>query len=154
MNDRMPDGTPFYVLDTERQFIGLVLMCEEKDVLAVNLDRHDFHDRSLGVVWAAVQEAARKGAAGLPYVAYLLDQAGVLEQVGSETRLAELMGNMLRDPLPVYSYYLEPHAEIIRDWGERRKGLENAQILARHAMSGTHRRTPVWDRPEYQGELS
>lgn len=141
MNDRMPDGTPLFVCDTERQFIGLVLMCEEKDVLAVNLDRGDFHDRPLGVIWAAVQEAARKGAAGLPYTAYLLEKAGVLDQVGGEVRMAELMGNMLRDPLPVYSYYLEPHAEIIRDWGQRRRGVAAANEMAHRAYSGHHSRT-------------
>ena len=138
MNERLPDGTPLYVCETERQFIGLALMCEADEVLAVALDRNDFVDRSLGAVWAAAQEAARKGDPGLLYSVWLLERAGALDQVGGIERLTDLMGKVLTD---IPAFYLEPHAEIIRDWSGRRKGVAAAAESAHRAYSGHHPRT-------------
>lgn len=133
--DRLPDGTPFYALDAEREFIGAALLSEAEHVLAVTLDRNDFRDRNLGVIWAAIQESARLGNPCIPVTAWLLDKAGVLDKVGSEVLLAQLAGRALvEQPFPHLT--LLTHPQIIHEWAGRRAGLAQAQTLARRAING------------------
>lgn len=153
MNDRLPDGSPFFVLDAEREFIGAAMLCESSDVLAVVLDRNDFRDKSLGAIWAAIVKAAGEGNPSAVVTGWLLERADVLDRVGGYAHLVELMGRALVDQNFPHLTLLT-HPPIIKEWAERRRGLEKAQSMARHAMTGNVHRTPVWDRPEYQGELS
>lgn len=140
MNDRMPDGTPFHVVEAEREFIGAALLSEFDDVIDITLDRNDFHDRSLGAIWAACQEGARRGSPGIVMTACLLERAGVLDQVGSETRLMELMGKVFVE----HEYphvFLTTHPPIISDWAQRRRGVAAAAEVAYRAYSGRHPRS-------------
>lgn len=135
MIPRLPDGTPFHVVDGERELIGAALLCEPADVLAVTLNRNDFRDRNLGVIWAAIQRAATEGNPGIVLTAYYLNQAGVLDRVGAETFLVELAGRALvEQPFPHLT--LLTHPQIVHEWAVRRAGLAEAQGMARRAING------------------
>lgn len=152
MNDRMPDGTPFFICDAEREFIGAALLCESADVLAVTLDRNDFRDKHLGVIWAAIVKGASEGNPGIVNTAWHLNRAEVLDRVGAETFLVELAGRALVEQhFPHLT--LRTHPVMIKEWALRRRGLERAGVMAQQAMKGNVR-VPVWERPEYQGELA
>lgn len=148
MNDRMPDGTPFYAVEAEREFIGAALLCEPADVLAVSLDRNDFRDKTLGVIWAAIVKGASEGNPGVVVTAWHLNDAGVLDKVGAETFLVELAGRAL-----VEQHYphltLRTHPVIIKTWALRRKGLERASVMAQQAMNG---KVTDW-RDAYSGKM-
>lgn len=132
---RFPDGTPEYADESEGELIGAALLCESADVLAVNLDRNDFRDKSLGVIWAAIQEAASEGNPGIVLTAYHLDRSGVLDRVGAETRLTKLAGDaLIGQAFPHLT--LLTHPKIISEWAGRRRGLASAQKMARDAING------------------
>ena len=138
VNDRMPDGTPHHVVSAEREFIGAALLCESADVLAVSLDRNDFRDKHLGVIWAAIVKGASEGNPGIVLTAWHLNEAGVLDRVGAETFLVELAGRALvEQPQPHLT--LGSHPLIIKTWALRRKGLERASEMAQTAMGITSR---------------
>ena len=148
MNDRLPDGTPHYLVEAEREFIGAALLCEAADVLAVSLDRNDFRDKHLGIIWAAIVKAASEGNPGIVLTAWHLNEAGVLDRVGAETFLVELAGKALvGQPQPHLT--LQSHPLIIKTWALRRRGLVRASEMAQAAMNG-----PATDwRDAYSGKM-
>ena len=149
---RMPDGTPQYAVDAEKELVGAAMLCESADVLATTIQPEDFWARDLGIIWGCTVKAAAQGSPSIPVTAWELDKVGELDRMGGYTRLAQLAGTALVEQVAPHTTLIT-HPSIIKDWARRRRGLVLASEMAQAAMSRPHR-VPVWDRPEYQGELS
>lgn len=130
----MPDGTPEFCVEAERELIGAALLSEPEDVLKVALSGGDFRDRDLGTIWEAIQVAASNGNPGIVTTAYHLGEN--LDRVGAETRLVDLAGKALVEQQFPHLTLLT-HPQIIKEWALRRKGLARAQEMAQQAFKGT-----------------
>lgn len=146
--ERLSDGSPVYLEWTEAWLVGGAMCARPDDVQIVSfaVEPQDFRDQSLGMIWSAVVEAPTPMLAD---VARILMQRGQLDEVGGEPRLAELATSFYGFMYSSLSC-LEAHAEIVKDWSNRRKTIREAGETARAVYEGAPmRHVPIYERAEY-----
>lgn len=130
------DGTPLYVVWAEQWLVGGAMLARATDVPVATVEREDFHDAALGAMWAAIAEVAAAGVEpSLPFVAQRLNAWGEIDRVGGEPALAILAGTELA---MAYSggAALEAHAELVREWGEKRRRIDELAREVREVYAG------------------
>lgn len=150
MPEVLSDGMPIFVKWSEEELIGSALCAANDNVLvaALIVSPEDFRDSSLRTIWRAIIDSE---AALLPVVCNLLYERGELDEVGGEVRLADLC---TRESAYLYSgrIGLEANADLIHRWAEKRRAVAQAAEAVKAAYAApTTSRTPIYDRPEYQG---
>lgn len=134
----------------ERALTGGALLAAREDVVmaASIVTPADFVDETLGMVWEVLPYVDEPSAF---FVAQALWENGNYEAVGGEPRLVELSASwgLLMYSAPVF---LEAHAEMVHEWGEKRRRLAALQVEAKAIYeSGAKNVTPIYNRAEYQG---
>ena len=145
------DGTPAWALDAELWLTGAGLISDPEAVRTAStlVSPEDFYDHTNAHVWRATVAIANAGKEpSVATVGYYLIEAGLLDQVGTETRLVDLAS----DPMTFLyadASWMCAHARLVRTAGERRRAateqLQEAQRMARAAgdvMRGKVKRFP------------
>ena len=151
---RLADGSPAYVAQTEQQIIGammLFLMPEDIDEIRQRTGLHSnwFRDYTLGHIWeaivtsAAMQKSSEGREGSIPImptlVSHRLFRAGKYDEIGGIEFLNRLVAN-------VYTNFIHTSVEgiifninVMKEWIERRKDYQEGQKLVERAFSNEPR---------------
>lgn len=150
----LSDGAPVWLPWAEAWLVGAAFWAAPDDIQIASIDvqPEDFRDETLGLIWRACLDLDVVSIATV--CAYLLERCeqcrgmcefsdrgfslkhgNLLDYIGGEPRIVELAtapsAFMYAGPVSMLA-----HAEVVKDWSERRTGVMQAQEDAQAAYEG------------------
>lgn len=125
----LPDGSPSWLPQAERWLVGGAMLSTSQDVIsaAAVVTPADFRDGALGGIWEAL--VSLDECPCWVHVAKAMDSR-LLDEIGGEPALVEIAYSQ-GSYLYANRVGLEAHATLVREWGEKRRRVQELAAEAR-----------------------
>ncbi len=139
----LEDGSPVWLPWAEAWLVGAGFWAAPDDlqIASIEVQPEDFRDSSLGTIWRAMLDLEAVSIVTVCAALAAIPMGGpawgktALDEVGGETRIVELatapQAFLNAGPASILA-----HAEVVKDWSNRRAGIQAAAVAAQMAYEG------------------